>query len=159
MQRKYIQLRSSWIQDKHSKELGFNKVVDASNNLLSVTEKASDNEQLVTLKTEKVKRIKSNPNFKQMHVDRILFGQAQGLNPRLYAPIWKLKERMKTWGMLLDQGKPKASGTIFRYHELSIINYYKLAGNYHDVKKLVDYHMIWLLIHTLAGKYKKKYTK
>lgn len=167
IQREYIQLRSSWIQDKHLKELGFNEVVDAYNNLLSVMEKASDKEHLVTLKTEEVKRIKSNPNFKQMHVDRILFGQAQGLNPRLYAPIWELKERMKTWGMLSDQGKPKASGAIFRYHELSIINYYKQkalgflnyykpAVNYHDIKKLVDYHMRWSLIHTLAGKYKKK---
>ena len=167
IQREYIQLRSSWIQDKLLKELGFNGVVDAYNNLLSVMEKATDNEHLVTLKTEEVKRIKSNPNFKQMHVDRILFGQAQGLNPRLYAPIWELKERMKTWGMLSDQSKPKASGAIFRYHELSIINYYKQkalgflnyykpAVNYHDVKKLVDYHMRWSLIHTLAGKYKKK---
>ena len=167
IQREYIQLRSSWIQDKLLKELGFNGVVDAYNNLLSVMEKATDNEHLVTLKTEEVKRIKSNPNFKQMHVDRILFAQAQGLNPRLYAPIWELKERMKTWGMLSDQSKPKASRAIFRYHELSIINYYKQkalgflnyykpAVNYHDVKKLVDYHMRWSLIHTLAGKYKKK---
>ena len=102
-----------------------------------------------------------------MHVDRILFGQAQGLNPRLYAPIWELKEKMKNWGMISNQGKPKASGAIFRYHELSIINYYrekalgflnyyKPASNYHDIKKLVDYHMRWSLLHTLAGKYKKK---
>ena len=170
VQREYIQLRSSWIQDKDLKELGFDEVVNVYNNLLSVMEKASDNKHLAILKTEEVKRIKSNPNFKQMHVDRILFGQAQGLNPRLYAPIWELKEKMKTWGMISNQGKPKASGAVFRYHELSIINYYKEkalgflnyykpAVNYHDVKKLVDYHMRWSLLHTLAGKYKKKYTK
>ena len=167
IQREYIQLRSHWIQDKHLRELGFNEVVDAYNNLLSAMEKASDNKHLAILKTEEIKKIKSNPNLKQMHVDRILFGQAQGLNPRLYAPIWELKERMKTWGMISDQGKPKASGAIFRYHELSIINfyrekalgflnYYKPAVNYHDIKKLVDYHMRWSLLHTLAGKYKKK---
>jgi len=167
IQREYIQLRSSWIQEEHLKELGFNEVVDAYNNLLFTMEKASDNKHLATLKTEEVKRIKSNPNFKQMHVDRILFGQAQGLNPRLYAPTWELKERMKTWGMISNQGKPKANGAIFRYHELSIINYYKEkalgflnyykpAVNYHDVKKLVDYHIRWSLLHTLAGKYKKK---
>ena len=104
------------------KELGFNEVVNAYNNLLFTIEKASDKKHLATLKTEEVKRIKSNPNFKQMHVDRILFGQAQGLNPRLYAPIWELKEKMKNWGMISNQSKPKASGTIFRYHELSIIN-------------------------------------
>lgn len=167
VQNEYIQLRSSWIQSEHLKELGFNEVIDAYNNLLYRMEKASEKKHLATLKTEEVKRIKSNPNFKQMHVDRILFGQAQGLNPRLYAPIWELKERMKNWGMISNQGKPKASGAIFRYHELSIINYYKEkalgflnyykpASNYHDVKKLVDYHMRWSLLHTLAGKHKKK---
>ena len=166
IQREYIQLRLSWIQDKHLKELEFEEVTNAYDSLLSTMEKASDNKHLATLKLEEVKRIKSNPNFKQMHVDRILFGQAQGLNPKLYAPIWELKERMKIWGMISKHGKPKASGAIFRYHELAIIdhyrqkalgflNYYKPAVNYHDVKKLVDYHMRWSLIHTLAGKHKK----
>ena len=167
IQREFIQLRSSWIQNKDLKNLGFNEVIDAYNNLLSVMEKASDNKHLVDLKSEEIKRIKSNPKFKQMHVDRILCGQPPGLNPRLYAPIWGLKERMKTWGMLSSHGKPKANGAIFRYHELSIIdyykqkalgflNYYKPAVNFHEVKKLVDYHMRWSLIHTLAGKHKKK---
>lgn len=70
---------------------------------------------------------------------------------------------MKNWGMISNQDKPKASGAIFRYHELTIINYYKEkalgflnyykpASNYHDVKKLVDYHMKWSLLHTLADK-------
>jgi hypothetical protein len=69
--------------------------------------------------------------------------------------------------MLSKDGKPKASGVAFRYHEISIIeyykqkalgflNYYKPASNFHQVKKLVDYHMRWSLIHTLAGKHKKK---
>lgn len=167
LQSEFIQLRSSWIQDKNLKELGFDKVIDAYNNLLSVMEKASDTQHLATLKSEEVKRIKSNPKFKQMHVDRILYGQPQGLNSRLYAPIWELKERMRVWGMLSDGGKPKASGTCFRYHEISIIdyykqkalgflNYYKPAANFHEVKKLADYHMRWSLLHTLAGKHKKK---
>jgi hypothetical protein len=69
--------------------------------------------------------------------------------------------------MLSKSGKPKASGMIFKYHEISIIeyyrqkalgflNYYRPSTNYHAVKKLVDYHMRWSLIHTLAGKQLKK---
>jgi hypothetical protein len=129
--------------------------------------KTASNKNLEKLKAEEVKRIKANPNYKQMHVDRIVHGQPQGLNPRIYAPIRELKDRMKTWGMLSKNGKPKASGVTFRYHEISIIeyykqkalgflNYYKPASNFHQVKKLVDYHMRWSLIHTLAGKHKKK---
>lgn len=149
------------------KELGFSDVVDAYNNLLAVMVKASDKKNLIPLKSEEVKRIKSNPKFKQMHVDRVLYGQSQGLNPRIYAPIWELKDRMKTWGMLSKGGNPKASGAIFRYHEISIIeyykqkalgflNYYRPAVNFHEVKKFADYHIRWSLIHTLAGKHKKK---
>jgi len=69
--------------------------------------------------------------------------------------------------MISKGGKPKASGMVFKYHEISIIeyfrqkalgflNYYRPATNYHAVKKLVDYHMRWSLIHTLAGKHLKK---
>lgn len=54
--------------------------------------------------------------------------------------------------MVSKGGKPKASGMIFKYHEISIIEYYRQkafgflyyyrpATNYHAVKKLVDYHM------------------
>ena len=54
--------------------------------------------------------------------------------------------------MLTESGKPKACGTIFKYFEISIIeffkqkalgflNYYKPASNYYEVKKLVNYHM------------------
>ena len=64
IQREYIQLRLSWIQDNHLKKLGFNEVIDAYNNLLSTMEKASDKKHLATLKAEEVKRIKSNPDFK-----------------------------------------------------------------------------------------------
>ncbi len=163
----YKNLRSSWIQEKDLKYLGFTEIIDAFNNLLTVMEKTASNKNLEKLKAEEVKLIKANPNFKQMHVDRIIHGQPQGLNPRIYAPIWELKDRMKTWGMISKKGKPKFSGVTFRYNEISIIeyykqkalgflNYYKPASNFHQVKKLVDYHMRWSLIHTLAGKYKKK---
>lgn len=36
-------------------------------------EKASDKKHLATLKTEEVKKIESNLNFRQMHVSRSLF--------------------------------------------------------------------------------------
>lgn len=61
-------------------------------------EKTYSETNLDKLKAEEIKRIKANPNYKQMHVDRILHGQPQGLNPRIYAPIRELKDRMRTWG-------------------------------------------------------------
>ena len=167
VKQEYLHLRSSWIQEKDLKDLGYTEVMNAFNNLLNVMEKTYCEINLDKLKAEEVKRIKANPNYKQMHVDRILHGQPQGLNPRIYAPLRELKDRMKTWSMLSKNGKPRASGVAFSYHDISIIeyykqkalgflNYYKPASNFHGVKKLVDYHMRWSLIHTLAGKHKKK---
>jgi hypothetical protein len=37
-----------------------------------------------------------------------------------------------------------------------LLNYYKPVVNYSNVKKLVNYHLRWSLLHTLAGKYKSK---
>lgn len=54
--------------------------------------------------------------------------------------------------MLTKGNSPKASGVAFRYDDASIIeffrlkgqgllNYYRPAVNFHNIKKLVDYHM------------------
>ena len=164
VQREYSNLISSKIQENDLKILGFTEVIEARENLLKAMEKASGNENLTTFKLEEVQRIKANPNYKQMHVDRIIYGQPQGLNPKLYTPIKELKNKLQSWGMISKQGRPKASGAIFRYHDISIIehykmkalgmlNYYRPTANFHEVKKLVDYHLRWSLLHTLAGKH------
>lgn len=164
MKKEVKHLREYWIQEDDLKSLGMGEVVDTYKQFVSAMERALHVDKLNDIKEMEVSRIKSNPNYKQMHVDRILYAQPQGLNPRIYAPVRDLKQRLNTWGMLSKSGKPKASGAIFKYHELSIIeffkqkamgllNYYKPAVNYHEVKKLVDYHMRWSLIHTLAGKH------
>ena len=165
-----LQLESSWVPENELKALGFDKVIEARNNLLVTMKLAASKDNLQNFREEEVKRIKSNSKYKQMHVDRVLYGQPQGLNPRIYAPIIDLKRKLKTWGMLGKGGKPKASGAIFRYHDISIIqfykskalgllNYYRPAANYHEVKKLADYHLRWSLIHTLAGKHTTKVHK
>ena len=162
-----LHLKSSWAPENELKELGFDEVIEARENLLKAMKLAASKDNLQNFRMEEVKRIKSNSNYKQMHVDRVLYGQPQGLNPRIYAPIRDLKNKLKTWGMLDKGGKPKANGAVFRYHDISIIehykskalgflNYYRPAVNYHEVKKLVDYHLRWSLIHTLAGKHTTK---
>jgi retron-type reverse transcriptase len=167
MGKEYAHLKSSWIQENDLEELGLSKVSHAFKQLLEVMQEAASGEELVRIKSMEVARIKSNPNYKQMHVDRIMQGQPQGLSPRLYAPIREIKEDLKRWGILAKNGSPKASGAIFRYHDISIIefyklkalgilNYYKPANNFHEVKKLVDYHFRWSLLHTLAGKHTSK---
>jgi hypothetical protein len=87
-----------------------------------------------------------------MHFYKVLYGQSQALSSTIYAPTYELKDRMKIWGMLSKNGNPKASGAIFCYNDISVIeyykqkalsflNYYRPALNFHEVKKLVDYHM------------------
>lgn len=160
-------LRESWIQEEVLKKLDLTDVVDSYNKFIKVMEDGVSPDNLNRIKQQDIEKVKENSNYKQMHVDRLLYGQPQGLNPRLYAPVREMKAKMVIWGMVCKGGKPKASGMVFNYHEISIIeyyrqkafgflNYYRPATNYHAVKKLVDYHMRWSLIHTLAGKNKKK---
>lgn len=162
-----LQLESSWVPENELKELGFDEVIEARENLLKAMKLAASKDNLQNFRLEEVKRIKSNPRYKQMHVGRVLYGQPQRLSPKIYAPTRDLKSKLKTWGMLDKGGKPKANGAVFRYHDISIIehyklkalgflNYYRPAVNYHEVKKLVDYHLRWSLIHTLAGKHTTK---
>ena len=161
------QLVASWVPEEELKELGFTEVIEAREKFLKAMELAANKDNLKGLREEEVKRIKSNPNHKQMHIDRVLQSQPLGLNPRIYAPIRDLKDKLKNWGMLDKSGKPKACGAVFRYHDISIIeyykskvlgflNYYRPAVNFHEVKKLMDYHLRWSLIHTLAGKHTTK---
>jgi retron-type reverse transcriptase len=161
------QLVESWVPEEELKNLGFTEVIEAREKFLKAMELAANKDNLKGLREEEVKRIKSNPNHKQMHIDRVLHGQPQGLGPRIYAPIRDLKDRLKIWGMLDKSGKPKACGAVFRYHDISIIehykskalgflNYYRPAANFHEVKKLSDYHLRWSLLHTLAGKHTTK---
>ena len=160
-------LVESWVPEEELKDLGFEEVIKAREKFLKAIELAANKDNLKGLREEEVKRIKSNPNHKQMHIDRVLHGQPQGLSPKIYAPIRDLKDKLKTWGMLDKSGKPKACGAVFRYHDISIIkhykskalgflNYYRPAVNFHAVKKLLDYHLRWSLLHTLAGKHTTK---
>jgi len=59
-------------------------------------ETAVNTEGLNKIKLEEVEKIKANPEYKQMHVDRIMRGQPQGLSPRIYTPIKSLKDRLRT---------------------------------------------------------------
>ena len=76
--------------------MGFDEVIEAREKLLKAMELAASKDNLQNFRMEEVKRIKSNPNYKQMHVDRVLYGQPQGLNPRIYAPIKDLKNKLKS---------------------------------------------------------------
>jgi len=76
------------------KELDLTNVVDSYKNFIKVMEDAVRSNNLNTIKQQEIEKIKKNPNYKQMHVDRIMYGQPQGLNPRLYAPIREMKAKM-----------------------------------------------------------------
>jgi len=76
------------------KELDLTNVVDSYTKFIKVLEDSISPDNLNRMKQQEVEKVKENPNFKQMHVDRIVYGQPQGLNPRLYAPIREMKAKM-----------------------------------------------------------------
>jgi len=88
----------------------------------------------------------------------------------LFVSMKKLKNRLKKWNILTLNNKPKACGTLFQYTDRNIIEffknkslywlkYYYPALNFFKIKKLINYHLRWSLIHTLAGKHRVKIYK
>lgn len=170
MRREYRSLQESWIKKTELEELGYSEIIRAYDKFIETLKEGMGSKNLCRFKEEEARRIKAKPKYLQMELDRLMYGQPQSLQPRIHAPICELKDRMRSWGMISHSGKPKFCGIALKYHEVSIIeffrqkalgflNYYKPASNFHDVKKLVDYHMRWSLLHTLAAKYSTRVHK
>lgn len=76
------------------KKLDLTDVVDSYNKFIKVMEDGVSPDNLNRIKQQDIEKVKENSNYKQMHVDRLLYGQPQGLNPRLYAPVREMKAKM-----------------------------------------------------------------
>jgi len=160
-------LTESEIAVHELRQLGLDHLLEKQMQLKKDMLQAVGGQALAKLKIDEVEaaRKEGKPQHTQ---DRILFGQAQGLSPRLYIPMKKITERIRGWGMLqAGVNKPKANGIVLKYHDAAIIDfykakakglleYYKPGNNFHELKKALDYHMRYSLLHTLAAKHKKK---
>lgn len=91
MDRIRTQLKTSWVEENLlRKHMGF-KAATAFQNLL--VEEIETKPGLALMKEKLIQELKKK-NAPQRQIDRIQFGQPQGLNPRIYAPINEIKERM-----------------------------------------------------------------
>jgi hypothetical protein len=68
--------------------------------------------------------LKINSNSNKIYIDQTLFYQFQEWTPRLYAPIRKLKNKMKIWKMLSKNGIPKACGRLLIFYSTTFIIIY-----------------------------------
>lgn len=160
-------LTDSYIAKKELESLNLLNIVDQQKQLQRDMLEAIGGKALANLKMEEVNRARSE-NKPKRTIDRILYGQAQGLSPRLYIPMQQITEKIRGWGMLAEGKRvPKANGIVLKYHDAAIIEfyknkakglleYYKPGNNLHELKKTLDYHMRYSLLHTLAAKHKKK---
>jgi len=167
LKREGERLADSWIAKEHLEEAGAYEVIEAYEKLIEKMRVSTSGKKLSSLKNEEVMKAQEEGKPQQT-MDRILFGQPQGLNPRIFIPMFKIKEKIREWGMVKEKSfQPKANGIVFKYHDVAIIDHYRMKAqglleyyrpgvNYHEVKKAVDYQMRYSLIHTLAGKHKKK---
>lgn len=150
--------------------MGFDKIINAYDNFLMALKEGISSEKIYKTKSEEAKLIMAKSKFFQKEVDKVYFCPLQNLQLRLYAPIYELKNKLKKWHMVSETGKPKACGFVMKYQDISIINffkqkalgflnYFKPAYNFHEVKKIVNYHLRWSLIHTLSAKFSTKVHK
>ena len=165
--RTYASLKDLWMQSSMVKEMLGNKVLNLHQELLEAMKSKSSTGYVAEMKANKVLELKDKGATQRL-IYRVLYGQPQGLNPKIYIPIKEIRERFRVWGMIkIHKFEPKANGIIFKYHDVAIIDYYKEkaygllyyyqpANNFYELKRMIDYHMRWSLVHTLAGKHKKK---
>jgi len=160
-------LADSWIGKETLEEVGAHEIIEAYEQLVKKMKEGISGEKLAELKGKELEEARK-AGKPQQTLDRIVHGQPQGLNPRIFVPMNKIKGKIRDWNMVKEKSfEPKANGTVFKYHDVAIIDYYRQkaqglleyyrpANNFHEVKKAVDYHMRYSLIHTLAGKHTKK---
>jgi hypothetical protein len=160
-------LKESWIQNSYLKKHGKESVLEAYNDLICRMEKVISKSLIIEFKLQKSEKVRVNNSLAQWLTDKFLYKQGCYLSLSIYVPIYTLKNKWRCEGILSKSGFPKACGFAFKYHDISIIkffklkgygllNYYKPATNFYMVKKLINYHLRWSLIYTLAGKHKKK---
>jgi hypothetical protein len=90
-------LQESWTQHEDLKKLGMNQVIKTYEEFVIALKDSISNDKLEKVRTEEISKLKEkNPDAKQMHIDRLLYGQPQGLNLRIYAPIREIKEKLVT---------------------------------------------------------------
>ena len=106
-----------------------------------------------------------------------LIGRSDMLPPRINAPLFEIRAKLRESGIISNSNKPRAIGRLISVPDVKIISWYKAVGrgllnyysccqNFYKVKDYVDYMVRWSAIHTLAGKHKSsckkiiaKYTK
>lgn len=81
--------------------------------------------------------------------------------------IVRILEWLREWNIIKKKNSsPKAVTSIIRFHDIAIIDwftskakgllhYYKTADNFMDLKRIINYHMNYSLLHTLAAKHRK----
>lgn len=111
-----INLNFQWIQNKELKMLGFIEIINAYKHLINIIEKTKLTTHIQKIKYEEVKYLKTNSNLNKIYLDQTLFYQFQKWIPKLYAPIKKLKNKMKIWKMLSKNGIPKACSRFLIFY-------------------------------------------
>lgn len=168
--REYNHLQESWIKETELIELGYRKVVKAYYNFVKVLEESLHSKNTFKTKQKTVTSDKVKSQFSLQKAVNLSPIQFYIFLPKLYAPIYQLKNKLKTWHIISKWGKPKACIFVlnhenifiiefFKQKAVSLLNYYKPACNFYEVKKLVNYHLRWSLIYTLATKYSTKIYK
>jgi hypothetical protein len=151
--------------------------IDLYKNILNITKKGEDQTYSLFQKNISDGHTTSNMNLKLYDTKKMnkksnhiiyktLCNYRQNAGPTLYAPKESIIKLMCDWGMInIISRKPIPNKMLFKYHDLSIIlyyknkatsilEYYKPAKNFYWIKKQIDHSMRQSLLFTLAKKHK-----
>ena len=92
-------------------------------------------------------------------------GRYNVIGPRVLAPKDRIFAKLASRGIVAKNKRPAAVGRLvnLEHHDIvgwfaavarGLLNFYRVCDNFHVVKSIVDYHIRWSAIFSLAGKYK-----
>jgi hypothetical protein len=165
IQRGYKWLQELWVKKIEFDKLGHGVIAKRYSQVIILLAHCISSKTAVKIRV--FKNVILSQYFTRIKANAVSDSSFQFVKPILYAPMYKLKNQLKSWDMLSISGKPKFCGIALKYHEVSIIeffketavtilNYYNPALNFYAVKKLVDYQLRWSLLLTLTAKYSSK---
>lgn len=161
----FTYLKNGWIHKNFLKNVANgSELVENQKKLIESLNSLTEISKIRTAKEIKIKQLKKDSFNSLIKNDKNI---KQSYKPKLYLRKYVIIEKMRRWKMVdLKSNKPVVCNIFLKYHEIQLIKhfknkarglfeYYRLAFNYHWLKKQINYHMRWSLLLTITSKQKK----
>lgn len=167
---KVIQQRKKGIKLRNIKAMKYHKNIQANTIKTNVTNSISKKSDCIPISVRKAKESVENGINKKKESLNIKMPIKVNYRININADLSKIKKILINTGLLNKKNKPRALTNILNWDAYHIISFYRqiskliwntfsVCDNYKSVFTIIDYHIKWSLLHTLAAKHKCRIKK